>query len=92
MNAATPMRRSSPQRLAENVVDEADVATLRLEEENVERTHRQRPYDRSPQARDTAHDEHRERQEREVEVDVARLQCSSKVYKQPSRKARERPR
>ena len=81
---------ASPERLAEHVVDEADLAALGLEEKRVQRAHRESPDDRSPQAPDTANDEHRQRQEREVEVDVACLERSGKVHEQPPAKPGER--
>ncbi len=66
-------------------------AVLRLREERVERADGERADDRAPQARRAADDEHRERHERQVEIERARVQ-RQQMDVEPAREARERAR
>ena len=49
-----------------------------LREERVERADRERADDRAPEARRAADDEHRERDERQVEIDATRCSRGSR--------------
>ena len=72
---------------------EADVdAALGLAQERVQRAHDERAEHRAPEARGAAEDEHRERQERQLEVDRIGRDRAEDVHVEPAREAGERAR
>ena len=82
---------SAPQRLSDEVVDETDLSALGPEQERVERAHGERTDDRAPQASDAADDEHRESEEREIEVDVACLERPGQMHEKAAGEPRQAP-
>src|SRR5207302_3246592 len=85
-----------PRRRVDWLAEDVD-PLFRIAEQDVEEADRDRADDGAPQARDATDDEHRERQEGEVEVDLVRADAAEQVYEQAAREAgqaareRERP-
>ena len=96
MNAATPTRRLPPQSGLPSMSSTKPISPLSALRRNVSSALTASPDDGSPQAPDTANDEHRQRQEREVEVDVAcwsvPARCTSLPRSPRALRQGERPR